>query len=163
MKLFEYDIYQNKVLGAHLLWEFSKSFRDHSEKNFSPTMYHMVPVLPMCFNRRVVEGIKTRNFREGSLARAIQENKDIFSGLQERMIDMLPTTFESLYIAIASGMLFFDKSEMVILPSSVTAPDKILKSLQEDYKDMLSASRRVGSWFSQLNFQEIAMYLDITI
>lgn len=163
MRLLEYDIYQNKVLGAHLLLEFTKAYRDQSVNLNYPSIYHLLPVLPLCFNRRVAEGIKARNFRQGSLARAIGENKDIFSGLQERMIDMTQTTFESLYIGISAGLLVLDKSEMLILPISNNPPDKIMKNLQEDYKDMLSVARRLGAWFSQLNFQEICMYFDITI
>ena len=163
MKLPEYDIYQNKVLGAHLIWEFTKAYKEHSNSNSYPSIYHIIPVLPLCLNRRVVEGIKSRNFREGSLARAIEENKDIFSGLQERMIDMMPTTFESIYLGVKGGLMTLDKTEMQILPNFKNPPEKILKNLQEDYKDMLSSAKRLGSWFAQLNFQEITMYFNINI
>lgn len=163
MKLAEYDIYQNKVIGAHLLWEFSKAFKEHSDKNEYASIYHIFPVLPLCLNRRVVEGIKSRNFREGSLARAIEENKDIFSGLQERMMDMLNTTFESMFIGLSTGILLLDKPDMLILPNLSSPPEKIIKNLQEEYKDMLSAARRIGAWFSQLNFQEITLYFNIAI
>lgn len=163
MNFIEYDIYQNKVLGAHILWEFSKSFHEHNKQNHYASIYHTLPVLPLCLNRRVVEGIKNRNFREGSLTKAINENKDIFSGLQERMTNMASITFESIYIGMCSRMFLLEKEKMTLIPNSVNPPEKTIKTLHEDYKDMLNASRRIGSWFSQLNFPEISMYFNITI
>ena len=92
MALLEYQIYQNRMLGAHILWEFSKSFSENTDGKKYPLMFHMMPVLPLCLNKRVVEGIKSRRFREGSLMRAIDDNKDLFSGLQDRMEGMATLT-----------------------------------------------------------------------
>jgi hypothetical protein len=163
MELIEYQIYQNHVLGAHALWEFTKSFNDNSVPYKYPTIYQAMPVLPLCLNKRVVEGIKYRNFKEGSLLRAIEENKDLFSGLQERMMDMAKLTFHSLYLATNSRLLVLDREQMVLIPNQITSPQKSIAQLQEDYKDILKASRRIGSWFSKLSLQELLMYFNITL
>ena len=163
MALLEYQIYQNRLLGAHIIWEFAKSFDEHSkeiEKKY-PNIYHVLPVLPLCLNKRVVDGIKSRLFKEGSLLRAINENKDLFSGLQDRMESMASITFGSIYIATKARLIVFDKEQMLLIPNSSSIPSKITDKLYEDYKDLLKASRRVGSWFSQLTVEEISMYFNI--
>lgn len=161
----EYDIYQNRVMGAHLIWEFTKAYCDHNVvgNNSGPTIYHALPILPLCLNQRVVEGIHSRNFKEGSLSRAIQENRDIFSGLQERMIDMSGLTFSSIDIAFKANLLVFEHETMTFIPNSLNISEKYAKQLFEDYSDMLRASRRIGSWFSQLSFGEISMNFNIII
>jgi hypothetical protein len=163
MELIEYQIYQNRVLGAHVIWEFVKSFNDSDNQNKYPSIYQTMPVLPLCLNRRVVEGIKYRYFKEGSLLRAIDENKDLFSGLQIRMVDMAKLTFNSIYLATNSRLLVLDREQMVLIPNQVPVPQKTIAKLQEDYKDILKASRRIGSWFSKLSLQELLMYFNITI
>jgi hypothetical protein len=163
MALLEYQIYQNRLLGAHVIWEFTKSFSEHSKDQDSkyPTIYQALPVLPLCLNKRVVEGIKARLFKEGSLLRAIHENRDLFSGLQERMESMATLTFGSIYIASQGGLIIYDREQALLIANSFTVPSKITDKLYEDYKDILKASRRLGSWFSQLSTEEISMYFNI--
>ncbi|MCW3107996.1 MAG: hypothetical protein JWQ09_2502 [Segetibacter sp.] len=163
MALLEYQIYQNRLLGAHIIWEFTKSFNEHSKniEKSSATIFHVMPVLPLCLNKRVVEGIKGRLFKEGSLLRAINDNRDLFSGLQERMESMASITFGSIYIATQGKLILFDRDQMLLIPNSIPIPSKLTAKLYEDYKDILKASRRVGSWFAQLSIEEIQMYFNI--
>lgn len=163
MALVEYQIYQNKILGAHIIWEFSKSFNVYSEnrENKYPSIYHVMPILPLCLNKRVVEGIKARYFKEGSLLRAIDDNRDIFSGLQERMESMAKITFESIYLATQGRLVLLDKDQMILIPNNISFPSKLTDKMYEDYKDILRASKRLGSWFSQLSIEEISMYFNI--
>ncbi|MFD2866902.1 three component ABC system middle component [Mucilaginibacter antarcticus] len=104
----EFEIFQNKAIGAHIIWEFSKNYQMHHREKASPSLVEVMPVLPLCLNKRVVSGIKERNFKGGSLLRAIDENKDLFSGLQERMEDMAPLTLQSIYIGAISGLITYD-------------------------------------------------------
>lgn len=161
MEFIEYQIYQNRILGAHIIWEFTKSFNDFSPEKLYPSIYQAMPVLPLCFNSRVVEGIKSRRFREGSLLRAIEENRDLFSGLQNRMESMANITFESIYLAANARLIVLDKDEMKLISNQVSSPQKTIALLQEDYKDILRASKRIGSWFSQLSFAELLMYFNL--
>lgn len=162
MALVEYQIYQNRLLGAHIIWEFAKTYTEHSPDKLYPTIYHVMPVLPLCLNKRVVEGIKSRLFREGSLLRAISDNKDLFSGLQDRMESMATLTFGSIYVASQGRLILFDNEQMTLIPNSFSVPSKITDKLFEDYKDILKAARRVGSWFSQLTMEEMIMYFNIS-
>jgi hypothetical protein len=163
MALPEYQIYQNRVLGAHIIWEFTKSFTEHSKNKEAkyPTLYQVLPVLPLCLNKRVVEGIKSRSFREGSLLRAIHDNRDLFSGLQDRMESMATMTLQSIFLATQSRLIVYDKEQFLLIANSLSVPNKVIDKLYEDYKDILKASRRLGSWFSQFTMEEIEMYFNI--
>ncbi len=168
MKFSEFQIYQNDVLGAHILWEFSKTFywnraNDNyiDEEELYPSLFHLLPILPLCLNSRVVEGIKSRNLREGSIIRALDENKDLFSGLQARMENLASVTFASIYIAHTSTLIIYDRERMVAIPNLSNLPTRLEKKLHKDYKDMLAASRRLGYWFSKLSMAEILMYFNI--
>src|SRR5699024_3954896 len=97
MNLNEFDIFQNKVVGAHVLWEFSKYYQMHHIDGLHPNLMSTMPVLPLCLKRRFIENVKERKFKEGSLLRTLDENKDLFSGLQDRMEGMANLTFESIY------------------------------------------------------------------
>ncbi|MBL7717689.1 MAG: hypothetical protein JNL72_02545 [Flavipsychrobacter sp.] len=169
MKFNEFQIYQNKVLGAHILWEFSKAFylnrandKPVSEEELYPSIFYLLPVLPLCLNSRVVEGIRSRNLREGSIIRALDESKDLFSGLQARMENLADVTLESIYVAHVSTLVIFDREKMIVIPNLSSLPNRVEKKLHKDYKDMLAASRRLGYWFSKLSMSEILMYFNIS-
>ncbi|MFD2144948.1 ABC-three component system protein [Mucilaginibacter antarcticus] len=62
----EFEIFQNKAIGAHIIWEFSKNYQMHHREKASPSLVEVMPVLPLCLNKRVVSGIKERNFKGGA-------------------------------------------------------------------------------------------------
>jgi hypothetical protein len=161
MPLPEYNIYQNPSLGAHILWEFTKSYVENSNPKNYPLLILSFPVLPLCFNMRVVKGIRNRNFKTGSFYRAIEENKDLFSGLQERMEDMSDITMKSLFIATKSRLLIVDRDTMTLLPNHVPVPAILTKSMGGEYADILSSSRRFGRWFANLSVDELCLYFNI--
>ena len=77
------------------------------------------------------------------------------------MRNMSSLTFNSIYIAHASGLIYFDRETMVLLPLQSNLPNKLDKQLYKDYKDIIASSKRIGFWFSQLSMPEILMYFDI--
>lgn len=161
MQLQEYHIFQNKAIGAHILWEFTKQYYNISHK--SVELILTMPIIPLCLNSRVVEGIKGRNFREGSLSRALTEHKDLFSGLQDRMENMATLTFESIYLASASGLIYVNPDSSTLTPSLRGLPSRLKKDLDhnKDYYEIISASKRLGAWFGQLNQAEILLYFNL--
>ena len=163
MALNEFEIFQNKLLGAHIIWEFAKNYKMHHSEKDVPSLLITMPVLPLCLNRRVVQGIKERNFRGGSLLRAINENKDLFSGLQERMENMANLTLESIYVSSVTGLITYDRDSSTIIPKATILPLKLRDNLKknEDYNNIINASKRIGAWFAQFNQSEILLYFNL--
>ena len=161
----EFDIFQNKIIGAHAIWEFAKCYSSYHAEHHNPNLMLMMPVLPLCLNKRVISGIKERNFKEGSLIKALDEHKDLFSGLQERMEDMAELTLQSIFIASVSGLIVFQRETGEIIPSARNFPNKLKNQIggpKNDYSDILSASKRIGAWFSQVNLSELMLYFNIS-
>ena len=48
-KISDYSIFQNHVLGAHALWEFSKYYQEYELNNRPPILMLALPVLPIVF------------------------------------------------------------------------------------------------------------------
>ena len=159
----EFEIFQNKALGAHMIWEFAKNYQMYHVDKVPPSLLLTMPVLPLCFNKRVILGIKERNFNGGSLLRTLDENKDLFSGLQERMEGMARLTLESIYLGSAVKLIEYDRQNALIIPISKTLPIKIRDSISKnyDYSDIINTSRRIGAWFGQFNQSEILLYFNL--
>jgi len=155
----DYNIYQNHALGAHAIWEFCKSYEDFHEHNDAPTLLLLLPLLPIVYNKRATEAIKSRNFKEGSLFKVITENKDIYMGLQERMENSIELTFKAVGIAAAANLIVYDKDTSQLFVNRKFEPQKINHL---DYKDIILSSKRIGAWFAQLNLQEISTLFNIT-
>lgn len=154
----EYQIVQNQILGAHSLWEFSKYYFQHSKPKAHPNLMLAFPVLPIVLNKRATMEINNRNFKEGSLYRTINENKDIYAGLQTRMENMANLTFRSLNTAFSLKILSVDSTTTQLIPSSKSFP---LADVGRDYQEIIHSSRRVGAWFGQLDISEIMTYFNI--
>jgi hypothetical protein len=154
----DYSIFQNNILGAHAIWEFSKYYEEHSPEKSYPLLILALPVLPIVFNKRATDCIKTRFMKEGSLMKTISENKDIYSGLQERMELCLDLTFKSINMATSSGLILYDKETTRLIPNRKS---ELQIKRYEDYIDILAAARRIGAWFATLTFQEICDYFNI--
>lgn len=154
----DYGIYQNNLIGAHAIWEFAKYYEEYHPERQSPVFLLTLPVLPIVFNRRATDQIKSRFFKEGSLFKTITENKDIYSGLQQRMEQTFDLTLKSIYLASAARLVLFDKDNSQVIANYST---EINIKLHRDYGDIIACSRRIGAWFGQLNLNEIQDYFNI--
>lgn len=157
-----YQIVQNEALGAHAIWEYCRYYNDYSdENNYSPLLLSF-SVLPIVYNKRAREEIYLRRFKEGSLHITINENRDIYSGLQERMESMSSLTFSSINNAVKAELIQYDKKSSKIIPIRKTSIMKDVKvSTSSDYYKIIQASRRIGAWYAQLNLVEIMNYFNI--
>lgn len=157
-RLDSFNIIQNNVLGAHALWQFCRYYHEyHPEKNY-PLVLHTLPVLPIVFNERARDRIKNRAFKEGSLLIVINETRDVYSGLQDRMEEMADLTFASISNGVAFKLLDYDRKTSMLIPRAATFPEN---EMTKEYRDILSSSRRIGAWFGQLTFIEIKTYFNI--
>ena len=117
-----------------------------------------LPVLPLVLNKRASNRIKGRNFKEGSLARTIAEDRAIYGGLQDRMESMYKLTLLSVNLASTSGLILYDRETTQLISNRKT---DLTLELTRDYQDMLKSARRIGAWFGQLSLSEIMMYFSI--
>ncbi|MAX79442.1 MAG: hypothetical protein CL843_04605 [Crocinitomicaceae bacterium] len=160
IELDEYDIVQNHILGAHIIREFVRFYQNNSEDNKGPTLVLIMPLLPLVLNKEARSSISNRRFIEGSLVKTILEEKTLYAGLQERMEKMAGQTFQSLSIAFWMQLIDYDVESTRLRMKFSKNPKSELESAK-NYKEMLGASRRLGTWFAKLTFEELITVLKI--
>ena len=158
MAVSEYRIMHNPSLGAHAIWEFSNTYKEFNEDHQYPVLMLTLPVLPLVLNKRASDRIKGKNFKEGSLARAIAEDRAIYGGLQDRMESLYELTLLSINVAASSGLIIYDPESTQLISNRKT---ELNLDLGKDYQDILKSARRIGAWFGQLSLSEIMMYFSI--
>lgn len=155
----EFDIVQNRAIGAHSLYEFVRSFQSYHEKNDGPCFELLMPVLPIVFNERIKKAICKRSYTEGGLINVLTEDKTIFNNLQETMIQMYELSLDSVSLAFSSGLISIDGEKKTLIARKSTIPSH---DLNRDYLEILGASKRLGFWFAKFSTEQITNYFNIT-
>ena len=153
----EFIILQNPIIGSHILHEFSKRYC--SEKQEGIKLPFLFIVLPIAFSKEYSNDISTKNFKIGSMLKSLNNENLYWDTLQQRMADFSDITFQSLNIAFAASLLFYDKQTARIIPNS----SKSFKPTdKKDYVKMIKTASRLGCWFGLLQDEEICSYLNIS-
>ncbi|MDU6040662.1 MAG: three component ABC system middle component [Clostridium butyricum] len=153
----EYEIVQNSALGALAIWEFTKEYHNNANKTKGPLLLLSLLVLPIVFNKNAVDSLHNRH-KSGGLLKALSEESTIFLGLQERMEQMCNQTFESINIAFSAGLLTIN-NETAELLSMRTSGSK--KYNNDQVKDILITSKKLGYWLSELSLMQICKLLKV--
>lgn len=156
MEINEFVILQNPIIGSHILHEFTKRY--YSEKKEGIKLPFLFIVLPIVFSKEYSNDISTKNFKIGSMLKSLNNESLYWDTLQQRMLSFSETTFQSLNIAFATSLLFYDNKDARIIPNnskSFKATDK------KDYDKMIKTANRLGGWFGLLKDEEISSYLNI--
>lgn len=148
----EFELMQNQVLGAHALREFVKFYQRVHVENIGPSLLLILPVLPLVYNQVSTQSISNKHYIEGSIYKALREDKTLFIGLQARMEKMYEQTLQSVFMAANLGLLEYDVPTTRLTLSNGSNPS--LK-FSEDYETILRSSRRLGSWFAQMSESDI--------
>lgn len=157
----EYDIMLNPVLGAYALAFFIRGFISKSnELENKVTLWHIVTVLPLVFNKvSRYTIIKRRGGLRSILNRDpknnIAQNEVIFN-LNNRIQIMSHRTFRSLNYAISYKLIKLEDG--YFYPE---AKIKIPTNTGEDTKEILKASEKLGAWAGELNVFEYLTVLGV--
>lgn len=156
MKINEFVILQNPIIGSHILHEFTKRY--YSEKKEGIKLPFLFIVLPIVFSKEYSNDISTKNFKIGSMLKSLNNESLYWDTLQQRMLSFSETTFQSLNIAFATSLLFYDNKDARIIPNN----SKSFKVAgRKDYDKMIKTANRLGGWFGLLKDEEISSYLNI--
>ncbi len=153
----EFVILQNPVIGSHILHEFSKRY--YSEKKEGIKLPFFFIILPIAFSKEYSNDISIKKFKIGSMLKSLNNENLYWDTLQQRMADFSDITFQSLNIAFAASLLFYDNEKACIVPNS----SKSFKPTdKKDYDKMIKTAHRLGYWFGSLKDEEICSYLNIS-
>jgi hypothetical protein len=140
----EYQIVQNPALGSIAIWHFVDTFSRSKELNVGAPIPLTTCVLPIVFHKESVDLLFNRRF-EGGLLNARAFDRTLGVGLQERIVDMIPLSFASLNVGIASGLLTVDEENMTVVPGPLSA--KPFRGALNVAR-IVHTARRLGYWFA---------------
>lgn len=158
--MYEFQIIQNYALGGLAIQSFAKGYGRNSENNLGPTIPFVMPILPMIFNEKTSQTLSLikRNTNSRFLS-TVADHRDLFVGLQKRMVDMSDQTLKTLNFAFALNLIRYDQDS-----SRITASKYLKKTPKIQYRDnqmIIYSARILGSWFAQYSIEEICIALNI--
>lgn len=155
----EYEIVQNPALGACVLWQYTEAFSKATGRQRGPSLVEAMPVLPLVFHEESAESLGRRRY-DGGLYTALADDRALFVGLQKRMEDMTPQTFQALNIALRSGLLSYDRlaSQLHRVPR-VKPPT----ATNDAVRLMFFTAQRLGHWFAGFSPAETLKQLQIDL
>lgn len=156
----EFDVVQNAVIGAHALYEFVGYYSRKDTAQKGVRLSHCFAVLPIVFTDEYTKEIYNRNFSRGSFIKVLTSDNIIFQGVQKRMEDLAPTTLMSFNIAFSSNLLLYDnETSRVHLGKGINIKSR--NGSGKGYDEIIKASMRLGSWFAQVDEEQLLAFLNI--
>ncbi|KEI92418.1 three component ABC system middle component [Clostridium botulinum] len=153
----EYKILQNTPLSSILLWKFVLSFEKN--KNDDINIFVLLIILPIIYNTDSRKTLYSKKLK-GGLYRAINENKYIILGLQNKVNKMAVQTLRALNMACACGLLGYKNGLVFSIKKNINkySLNKIEKG---EVKEMIKVSEKLGYWFSQMTIDQICLTLGV--
>jgi ABC-3C biological conflict system middle component len=156
--LFEQRIIQNTGLGAEAIWQAVYEAYESSGRMEGVSFPLVFLVLPLTFHRRTASVLASKK-KPGAIYKALEEDREIPVGLQERMEALSERTFQSLSIGFSTGLLKLDQNNgHQIFPGRKSLP---VKHVTDEVKKILMAAKRVGQTFAELTIVQVAKQLGI--
>lgn len=157
----EFENVQNPVLGAYILWNFSRGYYEYNS-SFVPFQLFFI-VLPIIFRADLVDIITStrkqsglRYFSDKFLTTKVLKN-DMISNLHKSSERLKLITLESLQIAIYSNLISIDEESGLVFP--ITISEK--KNTTTSVKRLAKAAEKLGNWCARLTMHEISQILKV--
>lgn len=152
---------RNPALIASAFWYIA---RWHAEKahGAAPALPVFIIGAAMLFHRATVEKIHLMKFDSGML-KAVVERPDLLAGLQGRVEGHTDAALKALQVGVASGLLAREGGEGFPRFRAMGGSDLPLpiRELDPPVSRVLSAAKRLGTWFGADGFETIQRQLNI--
>ncbi|RWE15205.1 MAG: hypothetical protein EOS61_10435 [Mesorhizobium sp.] len=127
------------------------------------------PILPVFFvsaamllHRATVTKIRAMQFDSG-IMKAVVEAPDLLAGLQGRVESHADTTLSALQVGVASGLLVREGGDGFPRFRATGGNDlpSAIRDLDPPVSHVLSAAKRLGTWFAMDGFEAARRHLNI--
>ncbi|MCH8012994.1 MAG: hypothetical protein IIA61_13790 [Candidatus Marinimicrobia bacterium] len=155
--LFEQKLTNNTALASHLISMAIRECFESKERKSGVELPLVFTILPLVFHKATAESLANKK-RPGALIKALSENREIPLGLQERMEGFADLTLAALNLSFAANLLYLDvNGTMEIVPGKESKMD----FTHPQIKTSINAAKRVGQSLSELNVEQLCIYLNI--
>ena len=149
-RLSEFRLVQNETFGATIIWTaVAEYFRAKQQESGMPLPLSML-ILPLTYHAKTAQTVSSCS-RSSGIYMALSRDRTIPAGLQSRMVEMADQTLSAIRVGSNVGLLTmdFDDKSLDLLPKRKSKPPSI-RFDHDDTKNIESAAKRLGRWFSEV-------------
>lgn len=159
----EVKLWNTPLIGAYLLWEFTKGYLSGHPTGDAPIVVLHFIASAILTNKELLEPISARRDDLQSYARSFEESResDILLIIHERVIQKREYTLASINIAIAEGLLVWDVDGGKLYPREISKKPGLGKTLRASIKKDGRKAEILGKWFAKHDVPTIAAYLKV--
>lgn len=161
----EVKIWKTPVVGAFLLWSFTKGYSENHPSGEAPIGILHFFASAILTNPALSETISDRRDDLQSYVRGFEDKKsfDQLMSIQNKIASSKDFTLSSIDIAVSQGLLFWDVDSATIhckLPLGKPARGN---NLRPSMKSLGRKAEILGKWFSQHDLVSISRYLKVVL
>ncbi len=163
MLIDEVKLWNTPLVGAFLLWNFTKGYCDNHPYGDAPVgLLHFI-AYAILTNNKLMKPISNRRDNLQSYVRSFQDEyeSDILLSIQPRILDKRKNILESIDVAIAMGLLVWDVDSGKIYSRELKRKPGKGNALKDIFKSDGKKAEILGKWFSQHDLPTIAAYLKV--
>lgn len=159
----EVRLWNTPVVGAYLLWRFTKGFTEHHADGEPPSALLHFVALAILTSPYLSEAISRRRPNLQSYVRGFEEYKrsDLLLGIHDRVLSKREYTLAAMDIAVAKGLLVWDTEHgwlharsQGIKPSRGCRPRGAMEKAGE-------RAAILGMWLAEHDMNMIGVYLGV--
>jgi hypothetical protein len=159
----EVRIWNTPVIGAYLLWRFTKGYTaTHPSGDAPVALLHFVAVAILT-SQQLSRPVSNMRADLPSYVRSFEDSKssDILLSIHERTKARLAYTLKAIDIAVAQGLLFWDTETAQLYPKSELKKPARGNALKSIHGQNGKKAEILGNWFGKQDLASIANYLKI--
>lgn len=158
---FERRIVYSPIFGGSTLWSFVHQYTEAAPDSPAADLPLLHIVLPLVYHQRTALKLERTHYDAG-LLRALDRVPDLAAELSERVEDLSSTTWASISMGAASGLLLVEHTESwpVFLPGRERLPLDLQPS-EPHLKAIHATARRLGHWTALESREALWAYLDL--
>lgn len=153
------------LVGAYLLWNFTKSYVHAQVQNEAPVVILHFIAHPLLTSNEYSDTINNYRPNLASYVRGFTDKHktDLLACFNERVYKQIKITMEAIDIAVASGLLVWNTDKATLWP---------LKDLKQargnahrgiDIKTKSKKAEILGRWFANIDINTITSYLGVIL
>lgn len=152
---------RNPALGACGFWHVSRSFSEHRASGEAPVLPYFFVAAAMLFHRPTIEKFQAMRFESG-FAKAISDNPDLISDLQQRIEDNAQNALRTIQVSCAARLLTREGGDG--FPAFRAVGTNLPPPLREgggSVPRMFNSAKRIGAWLASENIVSIRQQLNV--
>jgi hypothetical protein len=161
----EVQEWNSPVIGAYLLWRFTKSFTQNHVKGEAPIVIFHFIVSGILAEPSIYDAISGHRPNLASFIRWFNEEKksDLLACLSQQIIKNRSYTMKSIDIAVSSGLLAWDIETAKIYPVTILRTKRGSSNMGVAVHKLGDKMEILGKWLSEDDLYTITSYLGVVL